>query len=247
MKKKMTMNICSSLSSLVEQQEEKPNDDELLFVIIFYIWTTKRRTKQQWTFARHVLHVNNKKKNKTTMTKCLSSSSTTKQQEKENWNLNYLGGSKSYLLGLELAMELMWWSSWQVVMVGGDGVNTMEFWATNLDMMVGLLELLELPWWHCKPRTTKDGRRFAREGRGEWKGVGRFVNGFEEKKKKKAAQNKSDDFFKTARNETGAGVVCQPNVGGWSPLHAKQDWCSHEGLVSQADFISHFVLLFVST
>jgi hypothetical protein len=128
-----------------------------------------------------------KNKNKTMMSKCLVSSSAAKQQEKQNWNLNYLskGGSESYLLGLELAMELMWWSPWQVVMAGGDGVDameswatnldmmaggdgvdTMESWATNLDMMAGLLELLELPQWRWKPRTTKDGRRFARKGRG---------------------------------------------------------------------------------
>jgi hypothetical protein len=50
-------------------------------------------------------------------------------------------------------------------------------------------------------------------------GVGRFVNGFEKKKGPK----KSDSFLKTVQNETDAGVVCQPNVGGWSRLHPKLD------------------------
>jgi hypothetical protein len=45
--------------------------------------------------------------------------------------------------------------------------------------------LLELPQWRCKPGNTEDGRRFARESRVEWKGVGRFVNGFEKKKQLK--------------------------------------------------------------
>jgi hypothetical protein len=41
--------------------------------------------------------------------------------------------------------------------------------------------LLELLQWCCKLGTIEDGRRFARERRGEWKRVSRFVNGFEKK------------------------------------------------------------------
>jgi hypothetical protein len=41
---------------------------------------------------------------------------------------------------------------------------------------------MELSQWCCKPGTIEDGRRFAREGRGEWKRVSMFVNGFEKNK-----------------------------------------------------------------
>jgi hypothetical protein len=92
-----------------------------------------------------------------------------------------------------LAMELMWWSFWQVAM----------------ELMRWSLELLTLMWWQV------------------------FLSCWSCRN----AQNKSDNHLKTD-----AGVVCQPNLGGWSLLHAKQDWYSHGGLVSQAHFISHFVL-----
>jgi hypothetical protein len=43
----------------------------------------------------------------------------------------------------------------------------------------------------CRVGTTKYGRGFPKEGKGERKGVGRFVNGFKKKNLKKR-----DDFEK---------------------------------------------------
>ncbi len=51
----------------------------------------------------------------------------------------------------------------------------------NPNTMIGFLELLELSQWCWRLGTIEDGRRFAKDGRGEWKGVSQFVNGFEKK------------------------------------------------------------------